>query len=99
MLSTPSPASFVSSALRLLANGGIGSISAVIVLLTLREEGDTTISALAARVGCSSANLTGLIDRLERPGLIRRHREGPDRRSIYIQLLTPGTDLLERAGL
>lgn len=99
MLATPSPAAAVCSALRTLAHGGIGSITAAIVLLTLREEGDTTISTLAGRAGCTPASMTGVLDRMETAGLIQRHHARTDRRTIHIRLLPPGLALLQRAAL
>jgi DNA-binding MarR family transcriptional regulator len=54
-------------------------------------EGDArTVSELGAAAGTRSATLTGILDRLERRGLITRGTRPGDRRAVLIELTTDG---------
>lgn len=69
-------------------------------LATLRElerTGDTSIGVLARAIHLSQPTLTGIIDRLERRGLIRRTRDGEDRRAVKVAVTSAGRELLSRA--
>jgi len=56
------------------------------LLTALYEEDGIPITALAQKVALDKATLTGLLDRLERDGLIRRESNPEDRRTIKIHL-------------
>lgn len=57
-------------------------------LCILAENGGTlNVGELAARMGCSRGNLTGVTDRLERDGWITRDRCADDRRMVAVRLL------------
>ncbi len=69
-----------------------------------------TVSGLGAAIGARPTTLTGVLDRLERRGLITRGTQPGDRRAVLIELTTDGaataatvraamTDLERRAGL
>lgn len=81
-----------------LAKGGIGSIVGALALLSLRVESDLPISTLAKLCGCSDANMTGHVDRLEAAGYVSRVRLPADRRVIHVRLLSKGIKLLDRVG-
>lgn len=49
-----------------------------------------TVSQLGATVGSRPATLTGILDRLERRGLIRRAARPGDRRAVLIELTDDG---------
>jgi DNA-binding MarR family transcriptional regulator len=67
------------------------------VLAKLAEEGcSLPLSELAARLSCVRSNMTQLIDRLEKDGLVRRVRDPKDRRVIRAELTETGAEL---AGL
>jgi DNA-binding MarR family transcriptional regulator len=69
-------------------------------LAALRAAGrlqPVAISMLARAIHVSQATLTGILDRLERRGLVRRVRSGTDRRSIVVELTTEGMELLQSA--
>jgi DNA-binding MarR family transcriptional regulator len=51
--------------------------------------GPTTAGELAKRVGVTSGAITGVIDRLERDGWVRRTRDPNDRRRVVVEP-TPG---------
>lgn len=53
-------------------------------LALLHEEGPMPISSLAAATGSANSTISGVVDRLERMGLIRRVRSEQDRRVIYV---------------
>jgi MarR family transcriptional regulator, organic hydroperoxide resistance regulator len=54
-------------------------------------EGDArTVSQLGAAAGTRSATLTGILDRLERRGLITRGSRAGDRRTVLIELTADG---------
>ena len=66
-------------------------------LLVLHEDGPLSISQIAARIMVKSSTLTGIIDRLEKKGLVVRTRQSLDRRVITIELTAAGQELAERA--
>ncbi len=71
-------------------------------LLLLGQQGSATVSWLAGSMHVSPPNVTGILDRLEGRGLVRRTSDRSDRRVVRIVLTEGGTALLadmERAGL
>jgi DNA-binding MarR family transcriptional regulator len=66
-------------------------------LLALLENGPLPPSQIARHMIVNSSTVTGVIDRLEQKGLVRRHRNSPDRRIINIQLTADGKKLAEVA--
>jgi DNA-binding MarR family transcriptional regulator len=57
-------------------------------LMTLAEQGESTHRAVAQRRFVRPATLTGIVDTLERDGLVERRRDDADRRSVRL-VLTP----------
>ena len=57
------------------------------------------MGTLAERLGCHVSNLTGVVDRMQAQGLVRRQRAPRDRRSILIRLTSEGEALRGRLGL
>jgi DNA-binding MarR family transcriptional regulator len=53
-------------------------------------EGPRAVGELARATGLSSAATTTLLDRLEDKGLVRRVRDGADRRKVLVELTEPG---------
>lgn len=47
-------------------------------------------AALAEQAGVTRATVTGLVDGLERAGLVTRHRDSTDRRALRIRLTAEG---------
>jgi DNA-binding MarR family transcriptional regulator len=58
------------------------------LLIALYEEDDILISRLAEKVALDKSTLTGILDRLERDGLVKRVARQENRRSLYICLST-----------
>lgn len=65
-----------------------------VMLFLLEAAGDGLAPhALAQQAGISRATVTGLLDGLERDGLIARHANAQDRRALRIRLTEPGQHL------
>jgi DNA-binding MarR family transcriptional regulator len=58
-------------------------------------EGGRTCSEIAQRMINRDPDITRLLDRLERRGLVARSREGRDRRVIMTRINQTGLDLLQ----
>ena len=58
------------------------------LLIALYEEDDILIIRLAEKVALDKSTLTGILDRLERDGLVKRVSRKENRRSLYICLTT-----------
>jgi DNA-binding MarR family transcriptional regulator len=56
------------------------------------------LSEVARRLLKSPPNVTSLIDRMERDGLVARTREGPDRRVVKARITERGWRALRRAA-
>jgi len=65
-------------------------------LLALGHEGALAMGDLARRVAITEKTVTGLVDRLERDGLVERRRDEADRRVIHVALTAPGEVLARR---
>ncbi len=65
----------------------------------LRQLGGAGRSAseLAALLGVTPGNLTGILDRLEQEGLLSRERGKTDRRSLQVRITPAGEALMSRA--
>ena len=70
---------------------GISSAGAQVLLMLSR--GKATHREVARRCWVHPATLTGVVDTLERDGLVERRRSGTDRRRVYL-LLTPAGERL-----
>lgn len=57
-----------------------------VVLSVLSTEGTLPISTLAELTGSANSTISGVVDRLEKMGLVRRVRSETDRRVIYVEL-------------
>jgi DNA-binding MarR family transcriptional regulator len=61
----------------------------------LEQIGDLSLSELSGRIRAQNSTVTGIIDRMEREGLVTRERSKEDRRVVYIRLTTKGRKLAE----
>ncbi len=69
-------------------------------LLCLRElnaHSGLSVGAIAKKTSISPATITGIIDRLEAKGLVRRARASKDRRVINIEMTEDGKMLVDAA--
>lgn len=62
-------------------------------LMWLGTDGPLTMGELARRVGITEKTITGVVDRLERAGQLRRERDEHDRRVVRARLTNKGTAL------
>lgn len=65
------------------------------VVKLLEQIGDLSLSELSERIRAQNSTVTGIIDRMEREGLVTRERSKEDRRVVYIRLTTKGKKLAE----
>jgi MarR family transcriptional regulator, organic hydroperoxide resistance regulator len=68
------------------------------VLSFLGQEDTITASELGRRTYLDSATLTGILDRLEAAGWLKRQRHPDDRRAIHICLTEPGKSLANKVS-
>lgn len=66
-------------------------------LLALHENGPLPPSQIANHMLVKSSTVTGVVDRLEQKGLVKRVRNSPDRRVITVELTDSGNKLTENA--
>jgi DNA-binding MarR family transcriptional regulator len=59
--------------------------------------GPVTLGELAAAEGVRSATMTGIVNGLQRDGLVRRRPHGSDRRAVQVEATASGRRLLARA--
>lgn len=59
----------------------------------LIRQGPRSAGELAAGISLSQATITGILDRLERKGLVERQRSREDRRRVLVALTPAGRDL------
>ncbi len=73
------------------------------VLLALRgsrlHDTGATVGYLAEQLQMAHHSAVGLVDRLERRGLVRRERDRRDRRQVLVRVTARGSALLERLSL
>jgi MarR family transcriptional regulator, organic hydroperoxide resistance regulator len=65
------------------------------VVKMLEQIGDLSLSELSERIRAQNSTVTGIIDRMEREGLVMRERSREDRRVVFIRLTTKGRKLAE----
>lgn len=84
---------------RLLEEAGLGITPGQLVVLYALYKGDgISITDLSKRCFLDNSTLTGLIDRLERSGLVARVEVPGDRRSYSINLTKEAESIREQAG-
>jgi DNA-binding MarR family transcriptional regulator len=71
------------------------SLTQLRVLGILRDR-RAGVSGLAAHLGVDKSSMSGLVDRAERRGLLRRERNPHDGRGVDVLLTTDGQALVER---
>ena len=84
---------FVLSLSKELARGNV-SFPQYCLLGFLREQKELTMSEVAQRMGHTTAASTGLVDRLEKLGLVRRAHGKEDRRKVHVRITASGAALV-----
>jgi len=67
-----------------------------LVLQTLGLEGPRSMAAIGQQLGLTPSTMTGLVDRLEEQGLVRRDRHSTDRRAFLLRLTRKGETAFRR---
>jgi DNA-binding MarR family transcriptional regulator len=63
------------------------------VVKILEALGDLSLSRLSAKIKAQNSTVTGIVDRMEREGLVVRERSASDRRVVHIRLTPKGSQL------
>ncbi len=69
----------------------------LVTLRALSRMGPVSVSALARAVSLSQPTVTGILNRLERAGLVRRERSERDRRNVLCTITPQGGSVLRDA--
>lgn len=69
----------------------------LLILQAIRHLGAVSISKLAAEVSLSQATVTTIIDRLEKRGLVTRHRSAQDKRVVHATVTAKGDAMTVQA--
>jgi DNA-binding MarR family transcriptional regulator len=67
-----------------------------LILQCLGLEGDQSIAAIGQRLGLSPSTMTGLVDRLEEQGYLKRRPHASDRRVTLLALSRKGSGAFAR---
>lgn len=67
--------------------------SQLVVLRLLAPSGQLSLSDISDRMRAKNSTVTGIVDRMERDGLVVRRRSEDDRRVIHIELTKKGAAL------
>lgn len=67
------------------------------ILFLLKQKDGLTMTEMGRALGIDNATITGLIDRLERNGFVRRSRSASDRRALNIAITPEGVEEVNRA--
>jgi DNA-binding MarR family transcriptional regulator len=70
----------------------------LLMMLKHCHVGEATPANLAEKTGVTRATITGLLDGLEKEGLVERWPDPENRRSVRVTLKTAGQEFLERVG-
>src|SRR6478735_9411232 len=63
------------------------------VVKLLEQVGGLSLSELSDKIRAQNSTVTGIIDRMEREGLVTRERSKEDRRVVHIRLTPKGHEL------
>ncbi len=67
------------------------------ILFLLKQADGRTMSELGRALSIENATITGLVDRLERDGFVRRSRSASDRRATKVSITPEGVAAASRA--
>jgi DNA-binding MarR family transcriptional regulator len=69
------------------------------ILFLLKKKNGQTMSGLSSVLSLDNSTLTGLVDRLERAGFVRRNAGTEDRRASHVFITDSGGEEIERARI
>ena len=70
-----------------------------LVMLVLWQDGPSLSGRIATRLGLGANAITPLVDKLVASGLVERHHDDTDRRTVTIQLTQAGLELEDAVSL
>lgn len=73
--------------------------SQLVILKMLEPSGRLSLSEISERIRAKNSTVTGIVDRMERDGLVVRRRSDGDRRVIHIELTKKGEGLARDAAV
>lgn len=73
-----------------------GTVPSWLVLLALKQEPHRTQQDIARTIGIGGPTLTHHLDGMEAAGLVRRSRDGEDRRAVRVELTSEGDAAFDR---
>jgi DNA-binding MarR family transcriptional regulator len=71
----------------------------ILLLQTIRDQGEVTIGEIAKEMSLSQATVTTIIDRLEKRGLVKRERSQTDKRKVHALLTDEAIETLKSAPI
>jgi DNA-binding MarR family transcriptional regulator len=71
----------------------------ILLLQTIRDNGEVTIGEIANSMSLSQATVTTIIDRLEKRGLVYRQRSIADKRKVHAHLTDAAIETLKSAPI
>jgi DNA-binding MarR family transcriptional regulator len=73
--------------------------SQLLVLKMLQPAGQLSLSELSEKIRAKNSTVTGIIDRMERDGIVLRNRSEEDRRVVHLSLTPKGRKLAQAAAV
>lgn len=73
------------------------TVPQLLCMLKLEEKGALTVKQLAADVYLNASTVVGIVDRLERSGMLARERSDSDRRKVQIALTARGKEMVSKS--
>jgi DNA-binding MarR family transcriptional regulator len=69
------------------------------ILFLLKQKNDRTMTELSRLLLIDNSTITGLVDRLEKTGLVRRSQNPDDRRASRVYITSEGIEEINRAKI
>lgn len=69
------------------------------ILFLLKQKDGLTMTELGKALAIDNATITGLVDRLERDGFVRRNKSASDRRALNVSITPQGIEEVNRAKI
>ncbi len=67
------------------------------IMFLLKQRDGRTMSELSQILSIDNSTITGLVDRLEKTGLVRRNASAHDRRASHVFILPKGMEEIDKA--
>jgi len=87
--------SFVLNLSKDLVKGRLSFPQFLLLSFLVQDESPVTMTEISRRMQHTTAAATGLVDRLEKLGLIRRQQGPKDRRKVFVSISAKGVELVQ----